>query len=173
MKGYKVFNSDWTCRGFQYEVGQTYEMTDKPQLCEKGFHFCISLKDCFLYYPFDSNKVKIAEVEALGEIEENIISKNTKCCTNKIKIVREILFDNLYYKTAYCKYWTLFTERLSAGDIIERGVFGDCPVVGGIVNILGVIERVFNTPLFDTPLYDCLIGYTALLDAKEVNDGIS
>ena len=25
MKGYKVFNPDWTCRNFQYEVGKTYE----------------------------------------------------------------------------------------------------------------------------------------------------
>lgn len=25
IKGYKVFNSDWTCRGFQYEVGKLFE----------------------------------------------------------------------------------------------------------------------------------------------------
>ena len=24
MKGYKVFNKDWTCRGFQYEVGKKW-----------------------------------------------------------------------------------------------------------------------------------------------------
>lgn len=23
VKGYKVFNADWTCRGFQYVVGET------------------------------------------------------------------------------------------------------------------------------------------------------
>ena len=39
MKGYKVFNSDWTCRGFQYEVGKTYEEDVKPECCERGFHF--------------------------------------------------------------------------------------------------------------------------------------
>lgn len=32
MKGYKVFNKDWTCRGFQYEVGKTYEMEKAPGL---------------------------------------------------------------------------------------------------------------------------------------------
>lgn len=25
VKGYKVFNPDWTCRGFQYEVGKIFE----------------------------------------------------------------------------------------------------------------------------------------------------
>lgn len=24
VKGYKVFNPDWMCRDFKYEVGQTY-----------------------------------------------------------------------------------------------------------------------------------------------------
>ena len=55
MVGYKVFNSDWTCRGFQYEVGMTYSMNKKPVCCEVGYHFCKDLKDCFNYYDFDSN----------------------------------------------------------------------------------------------------------------------
>ena len=25
IKGYKVFNPDWTCRDFQYEVGKTFK----------------------------------------------------------------------------------------------------------------------------------------------------
>ena len=26
VKGYKVFDPDWTCRGFQYQVGECYEI---------------------------------------------------------------------------------------------------------------------------------------------------
>lgn len=44
MKGYKVFNKDWTCREFQYEVGKTYEMKEDPVCCKRGFHFCRKLK---------------------------------------------------------------------------------------------------------------------------------
>lgn len=40
VKGYKVFNPDWTCRGFQYEVGKIFEEDVKPSCCDRGFHFC-------------------------------------------------------------------------------------------------------------------------------------
>ena len=67
MKGYKVFEPDWTCRGFQYEVGKTYEEDVTPRVCERGFHFCKKAADCFSYYLFDP-KSKVAEVIALGEL---------------------------------------------------------------------------------------------------------
>ena len=86
MKGYKIFCSDWTCLGFQYEVGKTYEMdATEIKLCNKGFHFCERLIDCFSYYGFDPEN-KFAEVEALGAI----LTDGHKYCTNKIKIVREM-----------------------------------------------------------------------------------
>ena len=86
-KGYKVFNPDWTCRDFQYEVGKTYEMDEKPSLCNHGFHYCQKLVDCFGYYAFNPNN-KVAEVEAVGDIDGG--NDGDKHCTNKIKIVREL-----------------------------------------------------------------------------------
>ena len=35
MKGYKVFNPNWTCRDFQYKVGKTYKHEGEIELCEK------------------------------------------------------------------------------------------------------------------------------------------
>ena len=87
MKGYKVFRSDWTCRGFQYAVGGTYEMEDEPSCCNRGFHFCGKLIDCFNYYDFYSEN-KVAEIEALGAIDDD--GNEKKYCTNKIKIVKEL-----------------------------------------------------------------------------------
>ena len=92
MKGYKVFNGDWTCRDFKYEVGKTYEMEESPQCCYRGFHFCTNLADCFNYYSFNTNN-KVAEVEALGEIDKD--NDDTKHCTNKIKIVRELAWEEV------------------------------------------------------------------------------
>ena len=92
VKGYKVFNPDWTCRGFQYEVGKIFEEDVKPSCCSRGFHFCAKASDCFNYYSFDPNN-KVAEVLALGEVDTR--SDDTKCCTNKIQIVREISWQEL------------------------------------------------------------------------------
>ncbi len=92
VKGFKVFNSDWTCRGFQYEVGKIYEMDGPPICCSKGFHFCLSAIDCFNYYAFDPEN-KVAEILAIGELSSD--GNNAKSCTNKIKIVREIPWDEV------------------------------------------------------------------------------
>ena len=92
IKGYKVFNPDWTCRDFQYEVGKTFEDDVTPKCCSRGFHFCTKASDCFNYYSFNPEN-KVAEVLALGTVDTE--SDDTKCCTNKIQIVREISWQEL------------------------------------------------------------------------------
>ena len=85
MKGYKVFNPDWTCRDFQYAVGETFRHEGKIEVCEAGFHFCEKIADCFGYYAFDSDN-KVAEIEATG----NVKTKGDKSVTDEIRIVREL-----------------------------------------------------------------------------------
>lgn len=88
MKGYKVFNKDWTCRGFQYKVGEEFSQSEEPDVCYSGFHFCETLIGCFNYYAFDPEN-KIAEIEAVGEISSGV----DKYCTDRIRIVREITWQ--------------------------------------------------------------------------------
>lgn len=90
VHGYKVFHHDWTCRGYQYAVGETYKKDYEPICCSRGFHFCKNAADCFNYYNFDP-KNKVAEVIALGEVD----TYGEKSCTNKIKILREISWQEL------------------------------------------------------------------------------
>ena len=85
MKGYKVFNHDFTCRGFQFEVGKTYKHDGDIGLCKAGFHFCRKASDCFSFYEFNPDN-KVAEVEAIGLVESDEI----KSVTNEIEIIREI-----------------------------------------------------------------------------------
>ena len=85
IKGYKVFNSDWTCRNKQYTCPGKFEEDVELDVCSRGLHFCRKAADCFDYYKFDSNN-HVAEVIAYGEVKE----EGDKCCTNKLKIVREL-----------------------------------------------------------------------------------
>lgn len=90
VKGYKVFNPDWTCRDFRYEVGKTFKHDGNIEMCGAGFHFCQRLADCFNYYTFDSNN-KVAEVEATGLVE----TQDDKSVTNEIKIIRELTWHEV------------------------------------------------------------------------------
>lgn len=92
MKGYKVFNQDWTCRGYQFEVGKTFTEDVTPVCCDSGFHFCTKVADCFNYYSFNPDN-KVAEVEALGDIDTS--NGDSMCSTNKIHIIREITWQEV------------------------------------------------------------------------------
>ena len=89
VKGFKVFNPDWTCtpgNNFkQYTCPGTFEEDVNVKVYSRGMHFCKNLVDCFKYQSFDPEN-KVAEVIAHGEIDE----RDNRCCTNKLEIVREI-----------------------------------------------------------------------------------
>lgn len=88
--GYKVFNEDWTCRDFQYEVGKTYTHEGNIELCGYGFHFCPEVSNCFNYYSFNP-KNKIAEVIAHGQV----LGNKNKLVTDVIEIVREVSWEEM------------------------------------------------------------------------------
>ena len=82
MKAYKGFNSDMTCRGFQYEEGKTYT-EGKADLCNRGFHACKMPLDVFKFYaPADS---VFHEVE-LDEVSDQREPYDSKICGKVIKI---------------------------------------------------------------------------------------
>jgi hypothetical protein len=89
MIGYKAFDSNLMCKGFQYEIGKTYEFDGDIKLCKAGFHFCENLTDCFWYY--SGEHVRFAKVEALGAVERS--DRDSKCVTDKIRIIEEISLD--------------------------------------------------------------------------------
>ena len=92
MKGYKAFNKDWTCRNKQYRLGETFSEDVDLSVCERGMHFCERLPQVFNFYPFDPDQTIVAEVEALGDV---VTEDNSKFCTNKLQIIREIPWDEV------------------------------------------------------------------------------
>ena len=67
IKGFKGFDKDLKCRGFQYEVGKEYEQKGEIRCCDNGFHFCEDPFDALDYYhPTNS---RYCEVEGEGEID--------------------------------------------------------------------------------------------------------
>ena len=91
LRAFKVFNPDWTCKGFQYEIGKTYKLDGTPSICETGFHACKKVSDCFSYYSFDP-KNKVAEVELSGVI---LGMDGDKQCASEITIIREIKWEEM------------------------------------------------------------------------------
>ena len=93
IKAYKAFNSDLTCKGFQYEVGKEYRHKGKLELCESGFHACPKLTDCFRFYPFSETKTRVAEVLVWGKVEYE--DAGVKLCASNIKVVRELTWSEV------------------------------------------------------------------------------
>ena len=85
MKGYKGFDKDLKCRGFQYEIGKEYE-EEKAEACTCGFHACEMPLDVFNYYAPAGNR--FCEVEQSGEISRG--EGDSKVASTKIKIGAEI-----------------------------------------------------------------------------------
>nr|DAQ52450.1 MAG TPA: hypothetical protein [Caudoviricetes sp.] len=83
---YKGFDKDFKCRGYQYEVGKTYEMDGNIACCNRGFHACESPMEVFEYY--DMLTSRFAEVEQSGKIDKEAAS--TKTCSSRIKIKAEL-----------------------------------------------------------------------------------
>jgi hypothetical protein len=92
VKGYKVFNPDFTCRGYQFKENETFEMPLPIEICRSGFHFCIKASHCFSYYDFRSDNI-VCEVEAIGEVKTH--DEDSKVCTNILRVGRRLTWEEV------------------------------------------------------------------------------
>ena len=91
IRGFKGFDKDLKCRGFQYEIGKDYEQEGEVKCCKRGFHFCENPFDVFRYYsPSDS---RYCEVEGDGNADE--ANDDSKVATSNIHISAEIGLNGL------------------------------------------------------------------------------
>ena len=118
MKAYKAFNSDMTCRGFQYAEGETYELPDgqEAELCENGFHACERAADVLRYYGAGKAVIHEVDVDGVDPKREN----DTKLTARKIHIgarlnVAQIVQATFEYNKEHCTEEHTDPKQASAG----------------------------------------------------------
>ena len=157
VKGFKVFNPDWTCKDKQYGCPGRFEEDVTPSICNKGMHFCKRASDCFNYYSFDPNN-KVAEVIAYGEVSE----EGDKCATNKLEVVREIPWAELLEIvntgkgcTGFCNSGDCNSGDWNSGDWnsgnrnsgdCNSGDWNKCSFSNGCFNTVSPKIYLFNKP---------------------------
>lgn len=147
----KGFDKDLKCRGYQFEIGKTYEIKlpdgyelTKEDLCsDKVFHYCNSLRKVHGYYsvePEENNR--FCEIEVLGRE----VTDGDKCGSNKIKIIREIAEKELDVLRGLINGNTGF---FNSGDhnsgYRNSGYFNSCDYSSGLFCTQDPKVKIFDT----------------------------
>ena len=129
---YKGFDKDFKCRGFQYEVGKTYEMDSNIAYCNRGFHACESPMEVFDYY--DMLTSRFAEVEQSGKMDKE--ADSTKTCSSRIKIKAELKLADIinlgveWLKEITSPYKTEVNNTSNDGNYAKIGSSGYSAKIG-------------------------------------------
>ena len=113
---YKGFNKDWTCRGYQFEVGKTYHHEGTVEACSGGFHACEHPLNVFEYYAPATSR--FAEVALDGAMDRH--GQDTKIAAATITINVELSIGELV-KRAWDYVWSRATLEEGASATGSRG----------------------------------------------------
>ncbi len=91
IEGVKGFDRDLKCRGFQFEIGQTYEHDGPVKACDSGFHAVEYPLDALAYYPPSGSRYAL--VRQSGAIGRH--SDDTKIASARITIGVELHLSEL------------------------------------------------------------------------------
>ena len=174
----KGFDEDLKCRGYQFEIGKTYEIKlpddyelTKEDLCsDKVFHYCNSLRKVHGYYsvkPEENNR--FCEIEVLGRE----VTNGDKCGSNKIKVIREIVGKELdilkgltdentgLFNSGYCNSGSCNSGYRNSGD------FNSCDYSSGLfctqdpkVKIFDIETDMTMKEVVQTDWYRMLFKYS-------------
>ena len=86
ITAYKGFDKDLKCRGFQFEVGDTYTQDGHVEACRNGFHACASPFDVWSDYTPAMSRFAI--VEQSGDIARH--ESDSKIASATIHIRAEL-----------------------------------------------------------------------------------
>ena len=95
--GYKGFDSNLCCRLHPYTIGECYKINGRPNLCTKGYHYCLTLTDVLNYYDLSSacgNRYCIVAGWGARRSEDGR-SSDSKRCTANLKLLRELTMEEV------------------------------------------------------------------------------
>lgn len=113
MKAIKGFDRDLECRGFQFEVGQTYRHEGPVIACQSGFHAIPEDQhplEVFAFYPPAGSRFAIVEVE--GDIQR----EGEKVAAEILTVSREIGLGDLAHEAVK---WVMERAKLE-GPVAAR-----------------------------------------------------
>ena len=124
ITGYKGFDKNLQCRGFQFKEGETYTHDGPVKACSSGFHFCENPLDIFHYYaPSES---VFHEVEGGGQTDQH--SYDSKIACTEIKIGASLKlhdFIGASLKFLFSRKYETSTSNHITGDSSASSATGD------------------------------------------------
>lgn len=160
----KGFDKNLCCRGVQFEVGKIYDTgakDDKIRLCSNTvYHYCDNIEQVHTHYSCDpAHQNRFCEIEVLGAE----VTDGEKCGSNKIKLVREIVGDDLktligqingntgLFNSGDCNSGDYNSGNRNSGDYnsgdYNSGDFNSCDFSSGFFCSKGDDNiRMFNKP---------------------------
>ena len=104
ITSYKGFEQDWTCRGFQYAIGETAVHTGEVSACNGGLHACEYPLHVLRYYKPATSRYAV--VEQSGELSRH--GKDSKVASSRLTVKAEVSLPGLIkaaveYTLSRCK----------------------------------------------------------------------
>ena len=125
IAAFKGFDANMQCRGYQFEVGKTYEHTGKVEACESGFHSCENPLDVLNYYSLigDNGEMnRFASVKAFGEISRH--GEDSKIASAKISIEAELKIPEIVSAAIKWISSCASKDNIASGDSSQLAASG-------------------------------------------------
>jgi len=125
--GFKGFDKDFKCRGFQYEVGKEYKHEGQVKPCGSGFHYCEDPLDVLGYYELiaqDNTNNRYAQVEAKGGTKDGDKSVTDNLTIKKELTIAELVQASVEFVFSFC-FKTESEKKAASGESSKLAASGE------------------------------------------------
>lgn len=113
VDGYKGTDKDMKCRGYQFSVGNKYDMPEDAEIrdCVSGFHLCKELRDVYTYYEIGEGRrfFKVSALVRKSDFEKygkyTFFERKDKLVSKSILFTRELTPTEVFEVTEHAD-WT-------------------------------------------------------------------